>query len=60
MGCVYNGWTDRNDLYIRMCVLPVELPFWGCDDCTCIKIFSGIIFLIAINCVRCQGINDDF
>ena len=23
-----------------------ELPFWGHRDCTCIKIFSGVIFLV--------------
>jgi len=26
-----------------------ELPFGGHDDCTCIKIFSSINFLITIN-----------
>lgn len=26
-----------------------ELPFGGCDDCICVKIFSGINFLIVIN-----------
>ena len=30
-------------------VLLKELPFGGHDDCTCIKIFSGINFLIVIN-----------
>ena len=28
------------DVFLRK-----ELPFGGCDDCTCIKIFSGINFL---------------
>ena len=23
-----------------------ELPFWGHSDCTCIKFFSGVIFLV--------------
>jgi len=30
-------------------ILHKELPFMGSDDCTCVKIFSGGDFLIAIN-----------
>ena len=32
------------DVFLRK-----ELPFGGCVDCTCVKIFSGINFLIVIN-----------
>jgi len=30
-----------------------ELPFRGCSDCTYLKIFSGIDFLIMINSLKC-------
>ena len=38
-----NGRTDLN-LFLHK-----ELPFLGRYDCTCVKIFSGVTFLIAIN-----------
>ena len=30
-----------------------ELPFGGHDDCTCVIVFSGVTFLIAINSLTC-------
>jgi len=41
-----SGRTDLNDLpYMSYeAFLHTEMPFGGHDDCTCIKIFSGINF----------------
>jgi len=38
-------WTGLDNLFVVWCVfLCKELSFDGCDDCTCVKIFSGVNF----------------
>jgi len=51
VSCAKNGRTDLNDYCVRRmtCFLHKEFPFGRRDDCTCIKIFSGVNFLITIN-----------
>ena len=39
-----NGWIDLNDLCVVWRVLAQGVAFLGRDDCTCVKIFSGVIF----------------
>jgi len=39
-----NGWTDLNDMYVFWPISRKKLPFGGCDDCTCVKIFTDVIF----------------
>ena len=49
VSCAQNGWTNLNDLYVVWCVFVQGVAFWGHDDCTCVKTFSGIDFFIMIN-----------
>jgi len=39
MSCATNGWTDVDDL---KAFWGMELPFGVRDDCTFVKIFSGV------------------
>jgi len=34
-----------------------QLPFWGRGDCICVKIVSGINFLIVVNSSTCHRVN---
>jgi len=39
-----NRLIDLNDLYVVWRVFVQGVAFWGRDDCTCVKIFSGVSF----------------